>query len=120
MKRLFFALSLVAVLSLFAAPALAASDPMCEHEAMTIQSLHDCVLHASVAGHITNPGFATALLSQVNAAQTAFDHGHPDVAATILKAFIATVKAQSGKKIDEMHAGHMVEHANMVIAALGG
>jgi hypothetical protein len=120
MKRLFFALGLVAVLSLFAAPALATTDPMCDHSSATIQSLHDCVLHAADMGHITNGGVVTALTAQLDSAQAALDRGQPALAISILRAFIATVSAQSGKSIDAMHAGHMVEHATNVIIALGG
>jgi hypothetical protein len=35
-----------------------------------------------------------------------------------LQAFIQNVEAQAGKHIVAEHAGHLVEHATMVIAAL--
>ena len=47
MKKLLFVLSIVAMLSLLAAPALAAGDMTCDHSDATIAaSLHHCVMHA--------------------------------------------------------------------------
>ena len=46
MKKLLFVLSIVAMLSLLAAPALAAGDMTCDHGGTTmdpIESLHHCV-----------------------------------------------------------------------------
>jgi hypothetical protein len=38
----------------------------------------------------------------------------------LLESFVNEVEAQAGQHIGAMHAAHMVMHAGMVIAALGG
>ena len=118
--RLLPVLSMVALLLLLAAPAFAAEDHTCDHEATTIESLHHCVMHALEMGHITNPGVATSLMAKLDAAQAALDRGQTGVAINILQAFIHQVNAQAGVHIDVEHAGHLVEHAQNVIAALAG
>ena len=42
------------------------------------------------------------------------------MAVNLLRAFTNEVNAQAGKHIAADHAGHLVEHAQKVIAALGG
>ena len=96
-----------------------AMDDTCVH-APTIQSLADCVQHAADQGFIDNAGVTTSLLSKLDAAQAALDRGQPPVAVHTLQAFIAAVNAQAGKHVAAMHAGHLVDHAQLVIQALGG
>lgn len=97
-----------------------AMDDTCLH-APTIQSLADCVQHATdQQGVIDNAGVTTSLLSTLDAAQAARDRGQPTVAVHTLQAFIATVNAQAGKHLDAMHAGHLVDYAQLVIQALSG
>ena len=126
MKKLLLVLSVIAMLSLLAAPALAAGEMTCEHSGATmdplhaIASLHHCVMHAYDTGHVTNAGVAHSLMAKLDAAQAAFDRGHTDVAINLLNAFVNEVKAQSGKFIVADHAGHLVMHAQMVIMVLGG
>jgi hypothetical protein len=116
-KKLLLVLSVIAMLSLLAATALAAGDMTCEHSGATmdpIESLHHCVQHAHDMGHITNAGVANSLMAKLDAAQAAFDRGQTDVAINLLNAFINEAKAQSGKFIGVDHAGHLVMHAQMV------
>lgn len=120
MKRLFSVLSVVAVLLLLAAPAFAAEDHTCDHNGTTIESLQHCVKHAYDMGHITKKGVALTLLAKTSAAQAALDHGQPQAAIKLLNSFIREVNAQAGKSIEAEHAGHLVEHAQNVITALGG
>jgi hypothetical protein len=120
MKKLLFVLSIVALLSLLAAPAFAADAMTCDHNGTTIQSLHDCVMHASDMGHIDNKGVAKSLMTELDGAQAALDRGQTRVAVNRLNGFINEVNAQSGKHIASDHTGMLVEHAKNVIAALGG
>ena len=93
-------------------------DPMCEMT--TIASLQHCVTHAQAMGHIDNTGVANSLLKKLDAAQAAENRGQSAVAVNQLEAFIKAVEAQLGKHIDAEHGTHMIHHAQMVIAALGG
>ena len=115
-------LLLVAVLSMLVVPSALAMDGMegeCpHHHEPTIEALHHCVHHAEEMGHITNAGVAKALHAKLDAAQAALDRGQPDVAVNNLEAFINQVEAQAGKSIDAEHAGHMIMHAEMVIASI--
>jgi hypothetical protein len=120
MKRLLPILSIVAMLLLLAAPAFAAEDHTCDHSGTTIESLHHCVMHAYDMGHIDNKGVANSLMAKLDAAQAALDRGQPGVAVNLLHAFVNEVNAQAGKHIAAEHAGHLVEHAQNVISALGG
>jgi hypothetical protein len=120
MKKLLLVFSVVAILSLLAAPAFAAGDMTCDHDGETIESLHHCVMHASDMAHIDNKGVAKSLTAKLDGAQAALDRGQTRVAVNKLNAFINEVNAQSGKHIAADHAGMLVEHANKVIAALGG
>ena len=119
MKKLLLVFSVVAILSLLAAPAFAAGDMTCDHDGKTIDSLHHCVMHASDMAHIDNKGVAKSLMAKLDGAQVALDRGQTRVALNKLNAFINEVNAQSGKHIAADHAGMLVEHANKVIAALG-
>ena len=114
-------LMVAAVLVLSALPALAQSDHTCpHHDDDSIAGLQGCVEHALAVGHIDNPGVAQGLFAKLDAAQAALDRGKPTVAVNNLNAFIHLAEAQAGKHIDATHAGHMVEHAQRVIAALQG
>lgn len=119
MKRLLPILGILAVLLLTAAPASAADAMHCDHTGATIASLHHCAMHAADMGHITNKGVANSLPAKLDAAQAVLDRGQPDVAVNLLHAFIKEVNAQAGKHIAADHAGHLVEHAQNVITALG-
>ena len=96
-----------------------AMNDTCVH-APTIQSLADCVQRAADQGFIDNAGVTTSLLAKLDAAHAALDRGQPAMAVHTLQAFIAAVNAQAGKHIDAMHAGHLVDHAQLVIGSLGG
>lgn len=119
-KNLLPVLGMVVLLLVLAAPAFAAEDHTCDHEATTIESLHHCVMHALDMGHITNSSVANSLMAKLDAAQAAVDRGQPGVAINILQAFINEVNAQAGIHIDADHAGHLVAHAENVITALAG
>lgn len=84
----------------------------------TIDSLKICVEHAASQGFIDNQGITNSLLVKLDAAQAALDRGQTSVAINSLQAFINEVQAQAGKHIKQPHAGHLVEHAQMVIQAL--
>jgi putative cell wall-binding protein len=118
MKRLLSVLVMFVALLLIAAPAFAAEDHICDHNATTVESLHHCVVHAYNMGHITNAGVRASLLAKLDAAQAAFDTGQTGVAIRQLNAFVNEIDAQADKAILAEHAGHLVEHAQGVIAAL--
>lgn len=119
MKVLLFSAFVAAAILLGSQPAQA--QEVCPgNMAPTIAALQDCVSHALSIGHIDNAGIANSLLSKLDAAERAQDRNKSSVAISILESFIQEVEAQAGKHIDEAHADHMVEHAGMVIAALGG
>lgn len=117
MKRLLVILTLVTLSLTAVQPALAQSGDGCIHEA-TIGSLLGCVQHTAHEGHIDNPGVTQSLLAKLEAAQAAVDRNQPAVAINILQAFIQEVQAQAGEHIVSEHAGHLVEHAQLVIQAL--
>jgi len=119
-KLLFVVLTLMAVSLMVAAPALAHDGDTCAHDVATVEALRDCVEHAIQHGHIDDPEVAQGLLDKLDAAQEAVDRGQIDVAVNILMAFVNEVEAQAGKSIAEPHASHLVEHAQIVIEALGG
>ena len=108
---------LVLSLALFS-PALAQEEEHCDHEAQAIDSLRHCVEPAYAEGHITNIGIYRALVGQLSAAQAAVERGQTSVAINLLQAFIYTVDTQVDRAILEPHAGHLLEHANAVLAAL--
>lgn len=120
MQRALFILTIVATMLLAAIPVLAAEDHLCDHGGATIESLRHCVVHAYDMGHLTKVGVRDSLLAKLDAAQAAFDRGQTTTAANQLRAFINEVNAQAGKAILAEHAGHLVGHAEIAIAALGG
>ena len=120
MKRWLLVLMVVALSLLAASPALAHEDMGCAHDATTIASLRECVVHAQEMGHIDNDGIARSLLNKLDQAQAKLDRGQVDKAIDKLEDFVDKVEKQSGKHIDPMHAEHLIHHAHMVIAALGG
>ncbi len=118
MKALLVILT-VAFLALIAAgPALAMDGSMCTGDMTTLDSLHQCVVHAIEMGHVDSPAVGQSLLSKVEAAQVALAQGQTDATILILQAFISQVSAQSGIHIDAQHAQHMIMHAQAVIGAL--
>ena len=117
-KSLFVVLTLMAVSLMVAAPALAHDGDECAHNVATVAALRDCVEHAIHHGHITDAEVAQGLLDKLDAAQAAVDRGRNDVAVNVLMAFVNEVEAQAGKSILEPHASHLIEHAEIVIAAL--
>ena len=120
MKRWLFVFLVVALSLLAVSPALAQEDMGCTHDETTIASLRECVVHARGMGHIDSDQLAPNLLKKLDKAQASLDSGKVDSAIGKLEGFIETVQEQSGQHIDPMHAEHLVHHAQMVIAALGG
>lgn len=100
-----------------ASPAKAQAGEACPSDA-TVQSLQTCVQHAADQGFIDNQGVANSLLAKLRAAQNAVDRNQTDVASNQLQAFIEEVRAQAGIHIEQMHADHMISHAQVVIQAL--
>ena len=112
--------ALIAMLILLWSAPARAQDVCPGDMAPTIAALQDCVAHALSIGHIDNAGIANSLLQKLDAAQRAQNRGETGVAISLLHAFIFEVHALAGTHIDSAHASHMVEHAEEVIAALGG
>jgi len=112
----------LAVIAVFCAVAGAGPAPAqeaeCPHHEATIDSLRMCVEHAFEMGHIDSHGIAASLLAKLDAAQAAYDRGEPWVAVNMVEAFVQETEAQAGKHIEADHAGHMIMHAEMVLAAL--
>ena len=98
-------------------PAQAQANDNCPLKA-TVHSLQVCVQHAAEQGLINNQGVANSLLRKLEAAQQSIDRNQPTVAISQLQVFIREVKAQAGKHIDQVHAEHMIAHAQVVIQAL--
>lgn len=118
MKRWLFVITLVALSLLSVSPALAHEDMGCAHDATTIASLRECVVHAREMGHIDSDRVAQNLLKKLDKAQANLDRGEVDNAIDKLEDFVEKVEDQSGKHIDPMHAEHLIHHAHMVIMAL--
>ena len=118
MKKLLL-IMIVAIMALAAVvPAFAQEEHACAHDGTTIESLHHCVAHAAEMGHITKPGVTNALLTKLEAAQSAYEAGNINASLNVLNAFISQVNAQTGKSIEAEHAGHLIEHAWNVINAI--
>jgi len=123
MKLRFVALALVLFVALVGVSLLALgtaraqTSDECVH-APTISSLRTCVQLAADAGFIDNQGVINSLLAKLDAAQAAFDRSQTETAINLLNAFIHGVQAQAGKHIEQMHAEHLVMHAQIVIQAL--
>ncbi len=120
MKKVLFIVLVLAALSVVAVGPAQAQDMGCSHDMATIASLRECVVHAYLMGHIDNAGVEASLLAKINAAQAAYDRGDTATAVRLLEAFISQVEAQGGVHIMPPHDQHLIEHAQMVIATLGG
>ena len=120
MKRWLVVFMVVALSLLAVSPALAHEDMGCAHDETTIASLRECVVHAREMGHIDSDQIAQNLLKKLDKAQASLDSGKVNNAIGLLQGFIEAVEEQSGQHIDPMHAEHLIHHAYMVIAALGG
>lgn len=118
MKRRLFVVMVMALSLLAVSPVLAHEDMGCVHDATTIASLRECVVHARDMGHIDSDRVAQNLLKKLDKAQANLDRGKVHDALDKLEDFIEMVEDQSGKHIDPMHAEHLIEHAQMVIIAL--
>lgn len=118
MKRCLMVLTVVTLSLLAVSPALAHEDMGCAHDATTIASLRECVVHAREMGHIDSDQMAQNLLKKLDKAQASLDSGKVHSAIEKLKDFVDTVREQSGEHIDPVHAEHLIQHAQMVIAAL--
>ena len=120
MKLRFVALALVMFVALVGVGLLALgtahaqTSDECVH-APTISSLRTCV---QLVGFIDNQGVTNSLLAKLDAAQAALDRSQTGTAINLLNAFIHEVQAQAGKHIEQMHAEHLVMHAQIVIQAL--
>ena len=57
-------------------------------------------------------------MAKLDAAESAVEEGRLSAAINMLEAFIHEVEAQAGKHIEEQHAQHIVEHAELVKEAL--
>ncbi|MBI5567942.1 MAG: hypothetical protein HY870_23800 [Chloroflexi bacterium] len=120
MKRWLFVVMVMVLSLLTVSPVLAHEDMGCAHDATTIASLRECVVHARDMGHIDNDGVARSLLKKLDKAQANLDRGKIDNAIDKLEDFVEKVEDQSGKHIDPIHAEHLIHHAHMVIMALAG
>jgi hypothetical protein len=120
MKRGLLVFMVIALSLLAVSPVLAHEDMGCAHDATTIASLRECVVHAREMGHIDSDGLTRSLLNKLDQAQARLDRGQVDKAIDKLEDFVEKVEKQSGKHIDPMHAEHLIHHAHMVIMALGG
>ena len=120
MKRWWLVLTVVALSLLAVVPALAHEETDCVHDATTIASLRECVEHAWDEGHIDSDQLAQNLLKKIDKAQASLNSGKVSSAIDKLRDFVETVQEQSGEHIDPVHAEHLIHHAHLVIAALGG
>jgi hypothetical protein len=123
MKRILFALVLVALSLAVVGPAFA--QETCDHgmhgvHEPTIASLSNHVKHAREMNHIATDDLANSLLDKLNAAQAAQDRGQVKTAVNNVNAFINQVNAQSGKAIAADCADHLLMHAGHVVMALQG
>ena len=118
MKRGLLVFMVVALSLLTVSPALAQEDMGCAHDTTTIASLRECVVHAREMGHIDSDRVAQKLLKKLDQAQAKLNNGKVEAAIEKLEGFIEIVQEQSGKHIDPMHAEHLIQHAQLVIATL--
>ena len=105
------------LLAVGATNAAAVAMDECSHEA-TIAALRECLEHAAHHGHIDNAWVAASLLAKIDAAAAAEERGQPAVAARSLAALTRELAAQDGKHVAAPHAGHLIAHAELVLAAL--
>ena len=120
MKRWLLFLIVTTLALLAVSPVLAQEDMGCTHDDPTIAALRECVVHAREMGHIDSDQVAQSLLKKLDKAQASLDDGKGSNAIGKLEGFIEEVQEQAGEHIDPIHAEHLIEHAQMVIAALGG
>jgi FIMAH domain-containing protein len=83
---------------------------------ITPDSIIADVNSALSSGAITNAGVANSLLAELNQAKAARDRGQCATAASIYRAFINDVQAQSGKAISAVTASQLVSEAQFLIA----
>lgn len=83
-----------------------------------MQSLQICVERTAGQGFIDNQGVTNSLLAKLGVAQNAVDRYQPTVAINQLQALMREVQAQAGKHIDQIHAEHIIAHAQAVIQAV--
>ena len=119
MKRLLLLTLLVLSFSI-ATPVLASDGHTCTHDMTKLESLDDCVLHALKMEHLDSKGVAESFLAKIAAAQAALDREQPEVAVNVLGSLVNALEAQAGKHFNAEHAGHMINHVEMVITALEG
>ena len=67
-----------------------------------------------------NTGIENNLNAKLDAALNALNHNNDQVAINVLQAFINTVQAQSGKKIDASDAADLIAAAEKIIALITG
>jgi hypothetical protein len=115
-RYFFLALVWIALSLSFVSRAQASEEMDCDNA--TVEPLYICVQHAADMGHISNAGVANSLLAKVDAAAGAVARQKANAAVRVLEAFVNEVEAQSGIHIDELHAEHMVMHAEKIIDAL--
>lgn len=120
MKRWLWILMVMALSLLAVSPTLAHEDMGCAHDATTIASLRECVVHAREMEHIDSERVAQSLLKKLDKAQANLDRGQINDAIDKLEDFVEKVEDQSGEHIDPMHAEHLIHHAHMVIMTLEG
>lgn len=84
----------------------------------TTASLRATVERYADQGSISDPGLATALLQQLDAAQVALDRGLPRTAENQLSAFAQLLRAQSGKQVATPAADLLIADSVAVRAAM--
>jgi hypothetical protein len=84
----------------------------------TIESLRLCVGHALTGGLIRSIRLADTLVARLDTAQAVLERGQSGMAIYLLRGFIREVQAGAGEHIEAEHAGHLIDHAAEVIAAL--
>jgi hypothetical protein len=83
---------------------------------ITAQSIEADVRSAFVSGAITSPLVAKFLLAELAAAANARSLGHCGIAAYYYRAFISTVRGQTGKTIAAPTASKLISEAQFLIA----
>jgi hypothetical protein len=103
----------------FVVPALSKGIHRCPAaHGRTIASLRLCVGHALTGGLISSIRLADTLVARLDTAQAVLERGQSGMAIHLLKGFIREVQAGAGEHIEAEHAGHLIDHASQVIAAL--
>lgn len=118
MKKLSIILIIVVLVLTAIAPVLAEDgEHLCPHDGATITALQHCIEHAVQMGHVSG-SVAPSLFAKLDAAQAAYNEGRNATAVNILQALTNEVAALSGPQIDPVHAAHIIQHTQAVIAAL--